>query len=94
MSELAMYHVTDASNVDQIMEEGLQPDHNGEIFLTETIEDAEFLGEAYHTIEEPVVLEATVMESSIREGPGDAGDVDEYVKSGPIMPVDLGVVDG
>lgn len=87
-----MFHVTDESNVDSILEEGLQPGADGEIYFTDNSEDAEFLGDVYSTIEEPVVLEAEVMECHIRGGPGDAVDVDEYVKDDAVMPVDLEVV--
>jgi len=91
MATKTMFHVTDETNIDSIMEEGLQPGVDGEIYFTDNVEDAEFLGEVYPTIEEPVVLEAEVMECHIREGPGDAGDVDEFVKSSAVMPVDLEV---
>lgn len=86
-----MFHVTDESNVDSIMAEGLQPGADGQIYLTETEGDAEFLGEVYDTMDNPTVLEVSVMACHIREGPGDAGDVDEYVKDGAVMPVDLEV---
>lgn len=91
MTTKTMFHVTDESNVGSIMEDGLQPGADDEIYFTDNSEDAEFLGEVYPTIEEPVVLEAEVMGCHIREGPGDAGDVDEYVKDGAVMPVDLEV---
>lgn len=92
MSETTMYHVTDADNVGSIMEDGLQPSYDG-LYLTESEADARFLGDAYPTITDPVVLSVSVMECNVREGPGDAGDVDEYVKNGPVMPVDIEVVD-
>lgn len=91
MTSKTMFHVTDESNVDNILEDGLQPGADDMIYFTDNAEDAEFLGEAYPTIEEPVVLEAEVMECHIEEGPGDAGDVDEFVKHGAVMPVDLEV---
>jgi len=90
---MEMYHVTDAGNVAQIMEEGLQPGADDKLYLTETAEDARFLGEVYPTITDPVVLEATVRECHVEEGPGDAGDVHEYVKHGPVYRKDLEVVD-
>lgn len=93
MPTQTMFHVTDESNLDNIMEEGLQPGADDNVYLAETVEDAEFLGDVYPHIEEPVVLEAEVMECNVREGPGDAGEVDEYVKGGAIMPVDLEVCD-
>ena len=91
MTTKTMFHVTDETNVDSIMEEGLQPGADDEIYFTDNAEGAEFLGEVYPTIEEPVVLKAEVMECHIREGPGDAGNVDEFVKDGAVMPVDLEV---
>ena len=91
MATKTMFHVTDGSNVDSIMAEGLQPGAHGQIYLTDNKEDAEFLGEVYPTIEEPVVLKAEVMECNIHEGPGDAGEVTEYVKNAAVMPVDLEV---
>jgi len=86
-----MFHVTDKTNVNSIMEEGLQPGADDKIYFADNAEDAELLGDAYPTIEEPIVLRAEVMECHIREGPGDAGNVDEYVKDGAVMPVDLEV---
>jgi RNA:NAD 2'-phosphotransferase (TPT1/KptA family) len=86
-----MFHVTDESNVESILEDGLQPSGDGNVYFTDNAEDAEFLGEAYATIDDPVVLEAEIMEKEIYEGPGDAGDIDEYVKFGKVWPVDLKV---
>jgi len=51
------------------------------------------LGDVYPSIEDPVVLATDVMECNIHEGPGDAGEVAEFVKRGAIMPVDVEVED-
>jgi len=93
MTTQTMYHVTDESNVDSIMTEGIQPGPQGEIYLTDSANDARMLGDVYPSIEDPVVLAADVMECNIHEGPGDAGDIAEFVKRGPIMPVDVEVQD-
>jgi len=80
MTTRTMYHVTDASNVDEIMENGLQLGADDMIYFTETVEDAEFLGEAYPLIEDPVVIAAEVLDEHIRSDGGRMTDVDRLAE--------------
>jgi len=89
-----MFHVTDASNVDSIKQQGLKAgDLRDWVFLTDTAAAAEFLGEVYDTIDNPVVFRAEVAERKIGDDPEPSGDVDTFTHRGDIRPSRLEVVD-
>lgn len=95
MATRTMYHVTDESNVDSILEEGLQPnpaDSRRLVFFTTTTEEAEHIGEIYDTVEEPVVLEAEVMEHKLMDDPEPHGELDSYAHRGAVPAHDVSVV--
>lgn len=91
-----LYHVTDESNVDSILEEGLLPnpaDADRLVFLTSSVEEAENIGEIYDTIDEAVVLEVEAMEHKIMEDPEPHGDLESYAHRGEIPAHDVSVLE-
>lgn len=97
MSTKTLYHVTDASNVDSILSEGLRPqpgDSRRLVFLTSTAEEAEHIGELYDTIDDAVVLEVEVMEHKVMDDPEPHGDLDSYAHRGEVPAHDVEVVSG
>lgn len=95
MTTETLYHVTDESNIESIMDEGLLPnpnDSNRFVFLTSTKDGAERVGETYDTIEDPVVVEVEVMSHKVEEDPEPHGDLDSYAHRGQIPPHDVEVV--
>lgn len=95
MTTQTLYHVTDESNVESILEEGLLPnpaDNRRLVFLTSSVDEAEYIGEIYDTIDDPVVLEAEVMEHKIMDDPEPHGDLDSYAHRGEIPSHDVQVV--
>jgi len=96
MTTDTLYHVTDVSNVDSILEEGLLPnpsDSRRLVFLTGSAEEAAHIGEIYDTIDDPVVLEAEVMEHKLMDDPEPHGDLESYAHRGEIPAYDIDVVD-
>lgn len=90
-----LYHVTDAANVDSILDDGLLPsfaDSQELVFLTTSVEEAEYIGEIYDTIDEPVVLEVEVMSHKLRDDPEPHGELDSIAHSGAIPAYDVAVV--
>lgn len=97
MTTETLYHVTDASNVDSIMAEGLKPnpaDSDRLVFLAGSADEAARVGEIYDTIDEAVVLEAEVMEHKIMDDPEPHGDIDSYAHRGSVPAHDVEVIQG
>ena len=92
MTTRTMYHVTDESNVDSISAEGLRSGIKNLVFLTTTPEEAEEIGDIYHTIEEPVVFEAEVMDHKLMEDPEPHGDLNSFAHRGDIPAHDVAEV--
>jgi hypothetical protein len=87
-----MFHVTDERNLDSILEEGLRPQRDGgKTFFMDDPEAAEEYGEIMPTIEEPVVLEAEVMEHSLEPDDEEPGDFPAFQKRGGVEPYDVDV---
>jgi len=95
MTTETLYHVTDTSNVDSILAEGLKPnpaDADRLVFLAGDADEAARVGELYDTIDDPVVLEVEVMEHKVMDDPEPHGDLDSYAHRGPIPSHDVEVV--
>lgn len=71
-----LYHVTDESNVDSILDDGLRADRRGLVFATPDPEEAERVGEIYDHIDDAAVLAIEVLEHSIEDDPDPHGDID------------------
>jgi len=96
MEMQTLYHVTDATNVESIMTDGLKPratDNRRLVFFTTTEAEAREIGEIYDTIDQPVVIEAEVRSDKCMPDPEPHGDLDSVAHSGPVPSHDLRVVD-
>lgn len=76
MTTKTLYHVTDAANVDSILEDGLIADDRGFVFTTTTDAEARRVGGIYDTIDDAVVLSVEVMEHQIEPDPDPHGDIE------------------
>jgi hypothetical protein len=93
MTTETMFHVTDASNVDSILEDGLQPQRDGGlVFFMDNEDDAREYGEIMPTVEDPVVFEAEVMEHTLRPDSEEPGNYPAYEKTGGVAPHDVELV--
>jgi len=92
MTTETLYHVTDASNVDSIMRDGLQPnpaDSDRLVFLTSSVDEAERIGDIYDTIDDAVVLAVEVLSHNVIDDPEPHGDLDSYAHRGAVPPHDV-----
>lgn len=76
-----MFHVTDESNVESILETGLRADRRGLVFVTPTSEEAARVGDIYNHIDTPVVLEVEVITHQLRDDPDPHGNIDSHAVS-------------
>lgn len=88
-----MYHVTDGANVESILNEGLLGDDRGFVFLTSSVEEAEYIGEIYDTIDDAVVFEVEVADHRLEDDPDPHGELDSHAHSGDIAPNNLTIVE-
>jgi len=92
-----MYHATDATNKDSILEAGLQPqdgDRDRLVFLTTNREDAETVADVYPSIDDGVIFAVEVADRELMEDPEPHGDLDSRAHRGEIASENLTVVQG
>lgn len=90
MTTETMYHVTDATNIDGIKAEGIQPQRvGGKTFFMDNEADAREYGEIMPTIETPVVFKVEVMEHSLAPDSEEPGDYPAFEKVGGVPPHDV-----
>jgi len=92
MTTVTLYHVTDKTNVNSILKEGLKPRPNDSrrlVFFASCADEASRVGEIYDTIEDPVVLEAEVMEHNVMDDPEPHGDINSYAHRGKVPAHDV-----
>ena len=85
-----VFHVTDRSNADSILEEGIQPQRDGgKTFFMEDPDSAKEYGEIMPTVEDPVVFEAEVMDHQLAPDSEEPGDFPAYEKRGGVPAYDV-----
>ena len=89
MTTRTLYHVTDASNADSIEADGLQAGLKNFVFLTDSVEEAQRIGEIYDTVDDPVVFEAEVRTRNLQDDPEPHGDLNSFAHSGDIPSHDV-----